>query len=300
MTSLTDAIKNAGQHWSIEVTPPGAGKIESFAEVLAEGTTVNVTFLPGTDPKDTVDVAVRLREDGMNPVPHIAARSLQSKDQLDDLVKDMTNRAKVEEVLVIGGGVDNPVGEFSDSMQVLATGVLQKYGIKSVGVSGHPEGSPDISDDEIANALGWKNDFAKKEGLDLYIETQFCFDPVSVVKWEEATRKAGNALPIRVGIPGPATIKTLFRFAQISGIGPSMRMIAKQAANVSKLLTVQSPHMLIAGLSEAMAADPESNLKHFHYYPFGGFARTSRWATGVAEGDFNLLPKGGFSVNESA
>ena len=300
MTSLTDAIKNAGQHWSIEVTPPGAGKIESFAEVLAEGTTVNVTFLPGTDPKDTVDVAVRLREDGMNPVPHIAARSLQSKEQLDDLVKDMTNRAKVEEVLVIGGGVDNPVGEFSDSMQVLATGVLQKYGIKSIGVSGHPEGSPDISDDEIAAALGWKNDFAKKEGLDLYIETQFCFDPVSVVKWEEATRKAGNALPIRVGIPGPATIKTLFRFAQISGIGPSMRMIAKQAANVSKLLTVQSPHMLIAGLSEAMAADPESNLKHFHYYPFGGFARTSRWATGVAEGDFNLLPKGGFSVNESA
>ena len=146
MTSLTDAIKNAGQHWSIEVTPPGAGKIESFAEVLAEGTTVNVTFLPGTDPKDTVDVAVRLREDGMNPVPHIAARSLQSKDQLDDLVKDMTNRAKVEEVLVIGGGVDNPVGEFSDSMQVLATGVLQKYGIKSIGVSGHPEATPIFQD----------------------------------------------------------------------------------------------------------------------------------------------------------
>ena len=166
MTSLTDAIKTAGQNWSIEVTPPGAGKIESFAEVLAEGTTVNVTFLPGTDPKDTVDVAVRLREDGMNPVPHIAARSLQSKEQLDDLVKDMTNRANVNEVLVIGGGVDNPVGEFSDSMQVLATGIFQKYGITSIGVSGHPEGSPDISDDEIAHAMGWKNDFAHKEGLD--------------------------------------------------------------------------------------------------------------------------------------
>ena len=300
MTDLINAIKSAGQNWSIEVTPPGAGKIESFSEVLAEGTTVNVTFLPGTDPKDTVDVAARLRDDGMNPVPHIAARSLKSKDQLDDLVKDMTNRANVSEVLVIGGGVDNPVGEFSDSMQVLDTGILQKYGITSIGVSGHPEGSPDISNDQIADALGWKNDFAKKEGLDLYIETQFCFDAASVVAWEETTRKAGNALPIRVGIPGPATIKTLFRFAQISGIGPSMRMIAKQAGNVSKLLTVQSPHMLIAGLSEAMAADAESNLQHFHYYPFGGFARTSRWATGVAEGDFNLLPKGGFSVNESA
>ena len=300
MTSLTDAIKNAGQNWSIEVTPPGAGKIESFSEVLAEGTTVNVTFLPGTDPKDTIDVAVRLREDGMNPVPHIAARSLQSKAQLEELVKDMVSRAKVDEVLVIGGGVDNPVGDFSDSMQVLETGVIQNNGIKKIGVSGHPEGSPDITDDQIAHAMGWKNDFAKKEGLDLYIETQFCFDPDAVVAWEKTTREAGNALPIRIGIPGPATIKTLFRFAQISGIGPSMRVIAKQAKNVSKLLTVQSPHLLIAGLSEAMAADPDSNLQHFHYYPFGGFARTSRWATGVAEGDFNLLPKGGFSVNESA
>ena len=300
MISLSQAISAAGQNWSIEVTPPGATKIESFAEVLAEGTTVNVTFLPGTDPKDTIDVAKRLRDEGMNPVPHIAARSLQSKDQLDDLVKDMTSRAKVDEVLVIGGGVDKPVGDFSDSMQVLATGILQKYGIASIGVSGHPEGSPDITDDQIAEALGWKNDFARKEGLNLYIETQFCFDPDAVVAWEKSIRSAGNALPIRIGIPGPATIKTLFRFAQISGIGPSMRVIAKQARNVSKLLTVQSPHLLIAGLAEAMAADQDTCLQHFHYYPFGGFARTSRWASAVAEGDFDLLPKGGFNVNESA
>jgi methylenetetrahydrofolate reductase (NADPH) len=298
MTTLNDAIIDAGQNWSIEVTPPGAGKIESFAEVLAENTTVNVTFLPGTDPKDTVDVAVRLRDEGMNPVPHIAARSLQSKDQLNDLVKDMVMRAKVNEVLVIGGGVDNPVGDFSDSMQVLATGVLQDHGIRRIGVSGHPEGSPDISPSELADALQWKNDFARKEGLELYIETQFCFEAEPVIAWEKSIREAGNSLPIRIGIPGPATIKTLLRFAQISGIGPSMRMITKQARNVSKLLTVQSPHMLIAGLAESMASDKESRIHHFHYYPFGGFARTSRWADGVATGNFELLPKGGFRVNE--
>jgi len=298
MTSLNDAITAAGRNWSIEVTPPGAGKIESFAEVLAAGTTVNVTFLPGTDPRDTVDVAVRLREEGMNPVPHIAARSLQSRAQLDALVKDMVSRAKVDEVLVIGGGVDNPVGDFADSMQVLATGILQENGIRRIGVSGHPEGSPDISPAQLAEALAWKNDFARKEGLSLYIETQFCFEAAPVIAWENAIREAGNALPIRIGIPGPATIKTLLRFAQISGIGPSMRMITKQARNVTKLLTVQSPHLLIAGLAEAMASDPASCIEHFHYYPFGGFARTARWADAVAGGNFELLPKGGFNVNE--
>ena len=300
MTSLIDAISNAGKDWSIEVTPPGSAKIESYSDILAEGTTVNVTFLPGTDPKDTVDVAVRLRDEGMNPVPHIAARSLKSKEQLDELVADMTNRAKVDEVLVIGGGVDNPVGDFASSMDVLETGILQKYGIKKIGVSGHPEGSPDISDDERAHAIGWKNDFAKSEGLDLYMETQFCFEADAVVNWEKSIRAAGNNLPIRIGIPGPATIKTLFRFAQISGIGPSMRVIAKQAKNVTKLLTVQSPHLLIAGLAEAMAADPDSRIQHFHYYPFGGFAKTSRWASAVADGSIELLPKGGFTVPEEA
>ena len=44
MTDLKDAIAAAGQHWSIEVTPPGATKIDSFAEILAPDTTVNVTL----------------------------------------------------------------------------------------------------------------------------------------------------------------------------------------------------------------------------------------------------------------
>jgi methylenetetrahydrofolate reductase (NADPH) len=296
--TIVDDIIKASRNWSIEVTPPGAGKIDSFADVLAAGTTVNVTFLPATDPKDTVDVAVRLRDDGMNPVPHIAARSLVSKDQLDDLLGDMVSRAKVDEVLVIGGGVDHPVGEFASSMDVLATGLIQKHGITKIGVSGHPEGSPDINADELAYALQWKNDFAKTEGLDLYIETQFCFEASAVITWEKTIRAAGNDLPIRIGIPGPATIKTLLRFAQISGIGPSMRMVAKQAKNVTKLLTVQSPHLLLADLAKAMAEDSESRIAHFHYYPFGGFARTSRWAEAVANGEIELLPKGGFTVPE--
>ena len=300
MTNTIDMIAKAGANWSIEVTPPGAAKIEDFSSILAEGTTVNVTFLPGTNPVDTIDVAKRLRDSGLVPVPHIAARSLKSKDQLAELVADMTSRANIDEVLVIGGGVTQPVGEFASSMEVLETGILQSAGIRKIGVSGHPEGSPDIKDNLLADALAWKNEYARKEGLDLYIETQFCFDADAVIAWEKRIRADGNTLPIRIGIPGPATIKTLFRFAQISGIGPSMRFIAKQARNVTKLLTVQSPHLLIAGLAETMANDPDTKLNHFHYYPFGGVAKTAVWASQVASGQVKLLPKGGFQVIEQA
>ena len=296
MTVTTEMIQNAGANWSIEVTPTGASKVESFADCLAPGTSVNVTFLPGSDPMDTIAVSKRLKDDGMNAIPHIAARSLKSAEQLDELVAAMTSQAGVDEVLVIGGGVDNPVGDFSSSMEVLATGILQKYGIQRIGVSGHPEGSPDISDAEIADALAWKNEFATKEGLQLYIETQFCFEADMVLDWERKIRADGNKLPIRVGIPGPATIKTLFRFAQISGIGPSMRFVAKQAKNVAKLMTVQSPHLLLAGLAEGMANDKDCLVQHFHYYPFGGFVKTAAYAGAIANGEITLLPKGGFDV----
>ena len=296
MATSIETIQSAASNWSIEVTPTGATKIESFRDCLDPGTTVNVTFLPGTDPADTIAVCERLHNDGMRPVPHLAARSLRDADQLDELLSAYTARCGVEEVLCIGGGVDSPVGGFDATMQVLQTGLIQKHGIRHIGVAGHPEGSPDISDNEIAEALDAKNALAKAEGLNLYIETQFCFEADIVLEWEKRVRAAGNTLPIRIGIPGPATIKTLFRFAQISGIGPSMRFISKQAKNVAKLMTVQSPHLLLTGLAEGMAADKECLIRHFHYYPFGGFARTATYAGAIANGRIEMLPKGGFDV----
>ena len=296
MAATIEQIQAAASDWSIEVTPNGATKIDSFADCLAPGTTVNVTFLPGSDPMDTVAVAQRLHNDGMNPVPHLAARSLKDTDQLDALLSAFTQKAGVSEVLVIGGGVDSPVGQFASSIEVLNTGLIQKYGINNIGVAGHPEGSPDISDDEIVEALGLKNDLARRDGLNLYIETQFCFEADIVLAWEKSIRAAGNNLPIRVGIPGPATIKTLFRFAQVSGIGPSMRFIAKQAKNVAKLMTVQSPHILLDDLARGMAADKDCMIKHFHFYPFGGFAKTAAYAQAIADGHIKTLPKGGFEA----
>ena len=296
MAATIEQIQAAASNWSIEVTPNGATKIDSFADCLAPGTTVNVTFLPGSDPMDTVAVAQRLHNDGMNPVPHLAARSLKDTDQLDALLSAFTQKAGVSEVLVIGGGVDNPVGQFASSIEVLNTGLIQKYGINHIGVAGHPEGSPDISDEEIVEALGLKNDLARRDGLNLYIETQFCFEADIVLAWEKSIRDAGNNLPIRVGIPGPATIKTLFRFAQVSGIGPSMRFIAKQAKNVAKLMTEQSPKILLDDLAEGMAADKDCMIKYFHFYPFGGFAKTAAYAQAIADGHIKTLPKGGFEA----
>ena len=119
MQATIKQIQKAMTNWSIEVTPASANKINKFSDCLVPGTTVNVTFLPGSDPMDTVVVSERLHNEGMNPVPHIAARSLRDADHINALLAAYTSRAAVNEVLVIGGGVDQPIGAFSNSMQVL-------------------------------------------------------------------------------------------------------------------------------------------------------------------------------------
>ena len=300
MTIDTRRIGALLEDYSVEVTPAGAARIPDFTAILPAGTTVNVTFLPGSDIAETVAVCARLTAEGFNPVPHLAARSLESRDRLEGVLDELAARASVSEVLVIGGGVDRPVGPFDCSMQVLASGLLETYGIRRVGVAGHPEGSPDIRAPELARALAEKNAWACDTGMEVYIETQFCFDADAVAAWERRIRAAGNRLPIRVGIAGPATLRTLVRFAQISGIGPSMRFLTRQARSAARLLSVQAPDRFVTTLADLVAEDPGSLVSGLHFYPFGGLAKTAAWANAAGAGSLRPLADGGFSVIEPA
>ena len=98
---------------------------------------------------------------------------------------------------------NQPLGEFSNTMEVLDTGLFDKYGIGRIGIAGHPEGSPDIPDSQIREALAWKNAFAERTGASLYIVTQFCFEAVPVIAWDKRIQSEGNRLPVYIGIPRP-------------------------------------------------------------------------------------------------
>lgn len=283
--------------FTIETTPGSAAKISDFREYLRPNTTVYVTFLPGSDFNDTVAVAKRLRKEDMFPVPHLAARSIPSKAFLEEKLKRLVDEAGVDHVLCIGGAVDKPIGEFSDTMQLLATGLFDKYGIRKIGVAGHPEGSPDIPDEAIGYALRWKNDFAARTGAQMYIITQFCFDAAPVIAWDRRIQAEGNRLPIHIGIPGLATIKTLLAHAKACGVGPSMRFLSRYALDVAKLMTVSAPDKLVTALAAYQATDPKCGIEAVHVYPLGGLKKSADWSYAVADGKFQLTPDGkGFSV----
>lgn len=283
--------------FTIETTPGSAAKIADFREHLRPGATVYITFLPGSDFADTVAVARRLRSEGFNPVPHIAARSVPDRSALEEQLARVTGEAGVDQVLVIAGAVPRPVGTFSDSMQLLETGLFDRYGIRRFGVAGHPEGSPDIAPAAVEEAVRWKNAYAKRTGAQLYLVTQFCFEAEPIIRWDKAMRASGNTLPIIIGIPGLATLKTLIGHAKACGIGASMRFLTRHAMDVTRLLTVSAPDRLVADLAHYRATDPECGIAGVHMYPLGGLKKSADWTYKVVDGDFTMAPDArGFSV----
>lgn len=283
--------------FSTETTPPGAEKITDFRHHLAPGCSVFITFLPGSDFKSTVKTARRLRNEGFNPVPHLAARSIPSARFLNESLAKLSGEAGVSEILLIGGAVGKPVGDFESSMQILETGLLDRHGLRRIGVAGHPEGSPDIREEDVAAALAWKNAFARRTGADLYIVTQFCFKSGPVIAWDRKIQAEGNRLPIRIGIPGLASIKTLLNYARMCGIGQSMKFLTRQAQNVTKLLSQSAPDRLVVELAEYRSLDPRCGIVGCHVYPLGGLEKSARWLRAAIDGKFSLAPGGrGFSV----
>ena len=284
--------------FTAETTPGSAAKIPDYREHLRPGTVVYITFLPGSDFDDTIAVAKRLKGEGFLPVPHFAARSIPSAAFLEDKLARLAGEVGLEQVLVIGGSADKPAGDFSDTRRLLETGLFDKHGIRKFGVAGHPEGSPDISDEAIAEALRWKNDFAERSSAELYLVTQFCFEAGPVIAWDRRIRAEGNRLPIHVGVPGLATIRTLLAHAKACGIGPSMKFLTRQARNLTKLMTVSAPDRLVTDLAAYQASDPGCGIAGVHMYPLGGLHRSAKWSYAVIDGAFTMNEDGkGFSVD---
>jgi methylenetetrahydrofolate reductase (NADPH) len=284
--------------FTAETTPGSAAKIPDYREHLRPGAVVYITFLPGSDFDDTIAVAKRLKGEGFRPVPHFAARGIPDKAFLEDKLARLSGEIGLEQVLVIGGAVDKPAGEFADTMQLLETGLFDRHGIRRFGVAGHPEGSPDISDRAIAEALRWKNDFAERSGAELYLVTQFCFEAGPVIEWDRRVQAEGNRLPIVVGVPGLATIRTLLAHAKACGIGPSMKFLTRQARNLTKLMTVSTPDRLVTDLAQYKATDPGCGIAGVHVYPLGGLRRSAKWSYAVTDGAFTMNRDGtGFSVD---
>ena len=163
-------------------------------------------------------------------------------------------------------------------------------------MAGHPEGSPDISAADVTSTLLKKNAYAKEHGIEMYITTQFCLEADPIIEWNKRIRSEGNELPIHVGIAGLATIKTLLGYAKTCDVGPSMRVLTRQAANIAKLMTTRMPDKIVRQFARYQAEDSECGITQCHLYPLGEIKKSAAWLYAVVDGDFELNDDDGFEL----
>ena len=286
--TLESEIAALMQDFSIEKTPGEVASLRALPADLPAGSRVYITWIAGNDFAKTLRAAVRLRELGMQPVPHLAARAIGGADALDRMLGALHCEAAVEHALLVAGSMRAPLGHFDSTMPALATGLFERHGWRALGVAGHPEGSPDIAAEPLALALREKNAYAQTSALRMHLVTQFCFEGAPVVAWERQMRTGGNRLPVHVGLAGLASLPTLIKFARSCGVGASLGALTRQAARMFKLLSAVTPGGVVTALAAARLADAQCLIERVHFFPFGSFDATVAWAAGIAGGDFRL------------
>lgn len=278
-----DNIISLIQGFTIELNPKVRFKLNSIP--LDSKNHIYITYLPDASENDILETVEFVSNQKLIPIVHLPARTMKDLDHVKDFLKAVRKRTDSSKILVIGGGGDQK-GSITSSLDILDSGLLAEFGFHHIGIAGHPEGSPDISQDTINEFLNKKFELSKTSNLDLELVTQFFFNAQPFIEWCEKLKKENINLPVRVGFPGPASFKTLLNFGLMSGVGNSLNFLKKNSSKVSDLLTKTSNDEMLLELSHY--ASNLSPLKSFHCFPFGGFEKTCMWLNEVQSGSFSL------------
>ena len=269
--------------FTIELNPKVRHKINSIP--LEKKNNVYITYLPDASENDILETIEFVSKNNLTPITHLPARTMKNLDHVRQFLSQVRERTDSKKILVIGGG-GNQLGQITSSLEILNSGLLEENDFNEIGIAGHPEGSPDISQETIDNFLNDKFELTKTKGLNLELVTQFFFDAAPFINWCEELTKKKITIPVRVGFPGPASFKTLLNFGLMSGVGNSINFLKKNSSKVSDLLTKTSNDEMLISLAEF--ANKNSPLKSFHCFPFGGFEKTCLWLNELQNGEFTI------------
>ncbi|WP_235538494.1 methylenetetrahydrofolate reductase [Sphingomonas sp. Root710] len=264
---------------SLEITARDAAALDEVRADLPSGTQVSITYLPGDSIEKLIDAAARVRGAGFEPVPHISARRLSSLSELQRFLSGLASGAGIDRLFVIGGDPAQPAGPFSSALDVIQSGFLEDFGIRKVGIAGYPEGHPQLTQEVLRRAMSDKLEALTRRDMDAEIVTQFVFDADHVLGWLTALRADGIDAQVRIGVPGPASIKSLLRFASRCGVSASTKVLAKYGISLTRLLGTATPDILVEALAQGLSESAHGGVTT-HLYPFGGVAQSASWLAG--------------------
>jgi methylenetetrahydrofolate reductase (NADPH) len=277
---LSDIEKEVLGHWletaTWEIFPDV--RILNKLESVPADSFLAVTAPPTRPPEDQLEFALRLRRQGRQVVPHIAARQFETSHQLQQHFERLKS-AGVENIFVIAGD-GKPKGNLNKSWDALFA--LSDSGIEfaSVGVAGYPEGHPQMDRNQLTESLKLKQWYSEQTGTDMYLVTQMCFDADPIVAWIDQIRGQDIHLPVVVGVPGVVSLPRLATFAYRCGVGDSSRFLRSiKPGWTSRLFRATwgsySPDSLLSQL--AAQASSDQNIVGIRLYTFNAIKNTHDW-----------------------
>ncbi|MCC4603255.1 methylenetetrahydrofolate reductase [Xanthomonas campestris] len=261
--------------YSLEVGANDVDALSAVAPRIMPGSRIAIPSLPGQDTATRLAAACAVRALGFTPMPHLVARRIASLDDLQAFLRRAVDEAGVEHCLVIAGDPSSPIGPFPDSVSLIATGVFERAGIKSIALAGHPEGHPAMHAGAHWEVLERKCRSIAERGMAPLIVTQFAFDADLVLRWLETLRARGIDAPVRVGVPGPAGVAVLARYAARCGVSASAAMLSNYGISIGKLLGTAGPDRFVDRLTAGLT-NAHGDVR-LHLFPFGGIARSVAW-----------------------
>ncbi|EMA26325.1 methylenetetrahydrofolate reductase [Haloarcula argentinensis] len=251
---------------------------ESFDEEithLPDDATIAITTSPQLGIEKTVEKTEEAAAMGYDVVPHIAARYVEDRAQLESIAERL-EQAGITDIFVPGGDREEPAGEYESALDMLEALAETAYSFEEVGITGYPEGHDFIDDETLAESMAQKAPYAT------YIVTQLCYDPDTVLEWVEDIRARGIELPVEVGIPGVMNYQRLMQISQKVGVGDSIKFLRKTTGIlgfVKQLVGSRGtykPDELIDGLAPYVG-DDEYNIRGVHIYTFNQTPDTEKW-----------------------
>ena len=267
--------ENMVDGYSLEMTAKEIDGLKEAAPLIRPDTQIAVTFLPGEEIEQRILASQTVRELGFEPIAHVSARRIKSEEELDYYLRETAERAGAKRIFVIAGDPSEPEGPYSDSLQIIETGLLEKYGYEVIGVGGHPEGHPNVEADDLWVWMEKKLDAIRSRGMTPLVVTQFAFDDDAIVEWLGAMRERGIDVPVRLGVPGPAGIKRLLGFAKRCGVGASASVMKKYGVSVTNLIGSAGPDKLVNSLEKKLTR--AHGRVRLHFYPFGALKASAEW-----------------------
>jgi methylenetetrahydrofolate reductase (NADPH) len=261
--------------YSLEMTAKDHAALHKAAPLIAPETPVSVAFLPGEALSARVSAAKAVRDLGFEPMPHFSARRLTSNDDFASYLKAAVDEAGVKRAFIVAGDPAVPEGPFADTASLLATGAFEAAGIKAIGIGGHPDGHPVMSDQQCWDVLHAKVTDITARGMAPLIVTQFSFDSQRVIDWLADLRRFGIDAPVRLGVTGPTSIRRLLAYATHCGVAASASVMKKYGTSITNLLTTAKPDKFVNHVARELG--PQHGMVRLHFYPFGGITATAEW-----------------------